>query len=383
MLFTCLGVIAACKKSTDVSGSPVTPTPGSDVLNLPATPFDYTTEVLPAYLVNIKALSPDFDNTPSTNPITNTGATLGRVLFYDKALSLNNTTACASCHLQAKAFSDGLSFSKGFDGQFTPRNSMSIINLRHYAQKKMFWDMRAADIETQVLLPIQNHIEMGITDLHSLETKLAQLSYYPSLFKDAFGTTDVTSDRISKALSQFVRSIASFNSRYDDGMGNNFANFTASENNGKTLFMSRCTECHGGLLSNTAAAFNAFINVSVPSQNITMGPGVANNGLEFPFVDKGIGAVTNNPALDGGFKIPMLRNIELTAPYMHDGRFATLEAVLDFYSDNVKTTPNLGVQIPVGGFKFTAQEKTDIVAFLKTLTDRSVTTDVKYSNPFK
>lgn len=385
-LITALGVIAACKKGNDAgTTTPPPDNPTSSILNLPATPFDYATEKLPAYLTAIKSLSPDFDNTPATNPITNAGATLGRVLFYDKALSLNNTTACASCHLQSKSFTDGVAVSKGFNGQFTTRNSMNIINLRHYAPKNMFWDVRAKDLEEQVLMPIQNQVEMGITDLHQLESKLAQLSYYPSLFKDAFGSTDVTSDRISKALSQFIRSIYSVNSKYDVGMGNNFANFSASELSGKALFLSRCSECHGGLSNSIEANSATFLSISIPSANIFSGtPGVAVNGLDDVFKDRGYGATINNPAADGAFKVPMLRNIELTAPYMHDGRFNTLEEVVNFYSEGIKHTANTGIQIPPGvGFQFTASEKANVVAFLKTLTDNTVTTDVKYSTPFK
>jgi cytochrome c peroxidase len=262
---------------------------------------------------------------------------------------------------------------------------MSTINLRHNANKTMFWDLRAKDLEEQVLMPIQNQVEMGMTDLHALETKLSQLSYYPSLFKDAFGTTDVTSDRISKALAQFLRSIYSLNSKYDVGMGNNFANFSASESAGKAIFMRTCGFCHSNTEDISSADFVSLLNISVTSKHISaLGLGALNNGLDEIPTDRGFGATINDHAFDGLFKMTTLRNIELTAPYMHDGRFKTLEEVVNFYSEGIKHTANTSIQIPPGaGFQFSASDKANLVAFLKTLTDNTVTTDVKYSSPFK
>ena len=154
------------------------------------------------------------DNTPATNAITDAGATLGRVLFYDKRLSINNTTSCASCHQQARGFGDANKLSNGFAGGKTGRHSMGLTNARFYQNGRFFWDERAATLEDQVLQPIQNEVEMGMT-LAQLTPKLAATDFYPTLFKAAFGTTDVTSDRISKALAQFVRSLTSFQSKYD------------------------------------------------------------------------------------------------------------------------------------------------------------------------
>ena len=321
------------------------------------------------------------DNTPAGNPITNEGATLGRVLFYDKSMSKNNTIACASCHHQANAFSDVVALSKGFEGQLTRRNAMPVTNLRFFKDKTMFWDMRAASIEVQTLMPILDHIEMGMPDLTTLEKKLAKLTYYPALFKAAFGSTEVTSDKIGKALSQFLRSIVSLNSKYDKGVQNNFANFTPQELEGlHTMQRDFCTECHSDLNTSGFGQKSSFLIVDNTGVNTGFG---SNNGLETNYTDKGIGEITHQPKDQGTFKIPSLRNVALTAPYMHDGRFATLEAVLEHYNTGIKANPNLGIQMRVGGIPLSATEKSNIIAFLKTLTDEELIQDVKYSDPFK
>jgi cytochrome c peroxidase len=372
-----LFVFIACNKSSDNT----TPTPVDPVaaaLNLPATPFNYANIVQPGYL-NTPNIQGQI-NTPANNTITDNGATLGRVLFYDKNLSINNTIACASCHKQAFAFSDPVVKSNGFNGGLTGRNSMGLADAKYYPNGRFFWDQRAATLEDQVLMPIQDLVEMGMT-LSALETKLKSLAYYPPLFQKVYGDNNVTSDRISKALAQFVRSIVSFQSKYDAGRGNfppgplppnaNFANFTPQENQGMQIFLGPqggCVPCHG------TETFTA--------------PQEKNNGLDLTTVDRGFGAVANNTNLDATFKVGSLRNIELTAPYMHDGRFATLEQVVEHYSSGVKNHPNLSPQLrlPNGQPRLanlTVQEKAALVAFLKTLTDATITTDVKYSNPFK
>jgi len=374
-------VFIACKK--DEGTGTINTTPANDpvaaVLNLPSTPFNYSNIILPPYL-NTPPVQGQI-NTPGTNPITNDGATLGRVLFYDKNLSINNTIACASCHKQSSGFSDNVVLSQGFNGGSTGRNSMSLINARYYPNGSFFWDQRAATLEIQTLMPIQDHVEMGMT-LSGLETKLRSLAYYPSLFSKAFGDNTITSDRISRALSQFVRSIVSFQSKYDAGRQTLpvapppapnavFPNFTPQENRGKELFLlpqNGCVACHG-------------------SETFTA-PQEKNNGLDLVTIDRGFGAVTGNTANDALFKVTSLRNVELTAPYMHDGRFATLEEVIEHYSTGVKNHPNLSQQMKrLDGtprlLNLSVLDKAALVAFLKTLTDVSVTTDVKYSNPFK
>lgn len=345
----------------------------ASALLLPGTPYDYDNPVLPpAFAVNPIAGQ---DNMPATNITTDAGAMLGRILFYDKRLSLNQTVSCSSCHQQAHGFSDPLQFSKGFDGGFTGRNSMGLSNARWYQRRSFFWDERAATLEDQVLLPIQNTTEMGMT-LPALESRLGSEPFYVDLFTQTFGSAGVTSDRISKALAQFVRSIISVNSRFDTARTANFAitaGWTQSEERGRQIFNApgSCSACHG-------------------TDNFVPGNAIFNNGLEFPYVDRGRGAITGNAADDGKFKVGSLRNIELTAPYMHDGRFATLEQVVDFYSTQVVDNPNLSPPLrlppPQGGgvrrANFNTQQKADLVAFLKSLTDPSVATNPKFSDPF-
>jgi cytochrome c peroxidase len=370
-------IIIACNKSSDNTTTAADPV--AEVLNLPPTPFNYANITQPAYL-NAPNIQGQI-NTPAANTITDNGATLGRVLFYDKNLSINNTISCASCHKQANGFSDNAVLSKGFNGGNTGRNSMSLIDAKYYPNGRFFWDQRAASLEEQTLMPIQDLVEMGMT-LPQLETKLKGLAYYPVLFNKAFGDNTITSTKIAAALSQFVRSIVSFQSKYDAGRATFpaapapppnaiFPNFTAQENRGKELFLlpqNACAACHG-------------------SETFTA-PQEKNNGLDMTTVDRGFGAVTSNMANDGLFKVTSLRNVELTAPYMHDGRFATLEQVVEHYSTGVKNHPNLSPQmrLPNGQprlLNLTPQDKAALVAFLKTLTDVTVSTETKYSNPFK
>lgn len=347
--------------------------------NLPTTPFNYANSSLPNYL-NTPPVN-NQNNTPANNAITDAGATLGRVLFYDKNMSANNTIACASCHLQANGFSDPEKFSKGFAGGLTGRNSMGIINARYYPNGRFFWDERAATLEEQTLMPIQDHVEMGMT-LDTLILKLKAISYYPNLFKNAFGDDAITSDRVSKALAQFVRSIVSTNSKYDVGRANfpantpqnqlpDFPNFTTQENRGKTIFFTNggCAPCHG---TETFTARQA-----------------ENNGLVLTSVDEGVGGANGNAGDIGKFKVPSLRNVELTAPYMHAGQLATLEEVVEHYNSGVQAHPNLSPPLRVGGpngqprrLNLSNADKAALVAFLKTLTDNSIAAEVKYSSPF-
>src|SRR4051794_19283484 len=283
----------------------------ANALLLPTSPFNYAASVLPARFLVQPILGQD--NMPATNVTTDTGANLGRVLFYDKRLSSNQTISCSSCHRQAFGFSDPRRFSIGFDGQQGSRNAMGLSNARWYQRGHFFWDERANTLEDQVLQPIKNPIEMGMT-LTALTNRLASEPYYTNLFALTFGTPEITSDRISRALAQFVRSIISTRSKYDTGVSNNFANFTPQENLGRQIFLGQvgaatCAACHG-------------------TDNFVPGPAINNNGLEFPYVDKGLAGTTGLAADNGKFKVPSLRNIEVTAPYMHDGRFATLAEVV-------------------------------------------------------
>lgn len=350
---------------------------------LPDSPFNYAKVTLPTY-IDRESLELA-DNTPTTNVLTDEGATLGRVLFYDKQLSKTNTTSCASCHVQRDGFSDRRRFSKGFEGRSTTRNSMNLANLRYSNVKRdepgFFWDERAATLEQQVLMPIQDEIEMGMK-LNDLEDKLQQLPYYPPLFKAAFGSAIVTSDRIAKSLAQFLRSMTSFNSKFDR-VKRDDEKFTDREELGASLFIDgpdgiaefACAMCH------VPPTFNM--------------PAAANIGLELKYKDHGLeklGRPSNDPLTpsnNGKFKAPSLRNVELTAPFMHDGRFKTLEQVVKHYSEGVHPHVDLSLvfEEPIAkntkaGFNFSDEEQAALVAFLKTLTDKEYIKDPRFSDPF-
>lgn len=345
---------------------------------LPTVSYNYSHQPLPGYF-DMPAVS-DQDNTPDANKITDWGATLGRVLFYDKTLSINKSISCAGCHKQELSFSDDKALSTGFAGGFTKRNAMPLVNVRYYAFGKFFWDQRAATLEHLSLKPVQDNIEMGMK-LDSLEARIKQKDYYPNLFEKAFGTPIINKNRIAAALAQFVSSIISFRSKFDSGrvliptsqdpFQTPYKNFTALENQGKKLFFSArlaCGACHG------TETFTA--------------PAPRNNGIENPSVDKGIGAIDNIQQEIGDFKYPSLKNIELTAPYMHDGRIATLPEVIEHYNSGIKLNPNLSPQLRENDgtpkkLGLNKNEVSALLAFLRTLTDKAITTDKKFSNPFK
>jgi len=351
------------------------PNTTSNALLLPDPSFNYAAPLLPPNFLVPPIVGQD--NTPEDNPATDPGATLGRVLFYDKRLSTNQTVSCSSCHQAQHGFSDPLRFSLGFNGGATGRNSMGLTQARYYPREHFFWDERANTLEDQVLQPIQNAVEMGMT-LPALEARLGAEPFYAELFNEAFGTPEVTSGRISRALAQFVRSIISTRSKYDRGIAVGFTNFTAEEVLGRQIFLGQvgnatCAACHG-------------TDNFVPNN-------VFNNGLENPYTDEGIGAITGLVQDNGKFKVPSLRNIALTAPYMHDGRFATLEEVVEFYNSGVVGHPNLAPQLrvptppgtppgPPRRLNLTDEQKAALVAFMRTLTDISVTTDPKFQDPF-
>ncbi|MFY0629454.1 MAG: cytochrome-c peroxidase [Flavobacteriaceae bacterium] len=344
----------------------------AQTLNLPSSLFNYANIALPGYFLNNDLRNED--NTPNNNAITDPGATLGRVLFYDKKLSANNTVSCASCHDQATGFSDSNILSIGFDGGLTGRNSMGLSNAKYYDNGRFFWDERAATLEDQVLMPIQDAVEMGLT-LDELVDKVSAEDYYRILFTRAFGDETVTSNRISLALAQFIRSMVSYESKYDAGLAQvnnpqtNFPNFTQSENLGKNLFFSnrtRCSDCHDT---------NAFV-----------GDQARNNGLDAILTDLGVGGVSGNNNDRGEFKVGSLRNIELTAPYMHDGRFATLGEVIDHYDTGIQNSQDLDNRLRMGGgvrrLNLSAAERQGLIDFLLALTDNNFITDTKYSDPF-
>jgi cytochrome c peroxidase len=338
-------------------------------LHLPEKPYHYANIDLPAHFKT--PLARRFDNTPDDNPVTDQGATLGRVLFYDTRLSANNTVSCASCHVQKNGFVDPNRASKGFEGKRTDRHAMSLVSLRYSPRGRFFWDERANTLEEAVLVPIQSKLEMG-QDLGRLTKVLAGDKHYPELFRKAFGDNKITRERIARALAQFLRSMVSYSSKYDKGRAkagsvrDDFENFTVKENRGKALFLSNCAICH------------------LPGQDahfVMITP--ANNGLDADHksTDGGVGDITLNGGQIGLFKSPSLRNVERTAPYMHDGRFDTLEKVIDHYGKGVQRHPNLDPR--VRRLNFTESEKAALVAFLKTLTDQEFLTDPKFSDPFQ
>ncbi|MEM9548284.1 MAG: cytochrome c peroxidase [Bacteroidota bacterium] len=333
-----------------------------------------------------------YDYTPVTNLGVSSGAapentfhkaTLGRVLFYDNLLSIDESTSCASCHHQSSAFADNVQFSEGLDGQITKRNTLPLGNtigfIKYYGTDlstptgQFSWDESKASIDVQSEAAITNSIEMG-HNMSNLTEKLKKQDYYQVLFRKVYGDKGVTETNILDALTEFVNSFSSRDSDFDKGVleaGNPRAylpTLSPSANNGREVFNDRCGSCHD-------PAHNAIILSS------------ANNGLDLVYEDKGVGASISNPALEGVFKVPSLRNIELTGPYMHDGRFETLEEVIEHYSTGIQNHKNLHEFLKFGNhavqFNFSDSEKDDLVAYLKTLTDNSFIDEVKWSDPFK
>ncbi|TNE70116.1 cytochrome-c peroxidase [bacterium] len=365
--------ISACKNDTETpSIADVSDYLTIDVNNLPS----YQTNLPTYYSGPILAT----DNTPTDNAITDVGATLGRVLFYEKQLSINNTVACASCHQQAAGFSDSNVKSIGFDGSSTTDvHSMRLANAKYYSGETMFWNKRAETLEAQTTQPIQNALEMGFDETHgglnAAIEKLEAQPYYATLFKMAFGDEEITEERMQKALAQFVRSMISVNSKFDigyaqtfnptlgdAGLTTNFPNYTAEENRGKLLFMNPpnigglgCQGCHQA--PTFALAANSL-----------------SNGLD-------VGETTV-------FKSPSLKNIALDGAFMHDGRFTTLEEVVRHYSTGIEMGPALDAKLkaPNGQparFNLSDSDVQAMVAFLETLTDNTITQDSRFTNPFK
>lgn len=314
------------------------------------------------------------ESTFNANQVTsNEVATLGRVLFYDTNLSINKSISCASCHKQELAFADDVALSVGFGGKDTDRNSMSLAN--PILNKNFFWDSRVNNLEDLVIQPIENHIELGFADMNTLVSRIQDIEYYDELFMKAYGTTDVSQTKINDAIAQFVGSMFSGDAKFDAAKENDFAEYTEMEKIGMGLFFSertKCNRCHAG------ANFNA------PDQpgGEYGAPGVAgtaNVGLDVVYEDQGKG--------NGKFKIPSLRNIQLTAPYMHDGRFETIREVLNHYDQGIVEHNFLDDNLREGDapkkMNFSELEFQALEAFLNTLTDKDLVTNEKYSNPFR
>lgn len=298
---------------------------------------------------------------PQDNPLTKEGVALGKKLFHDTRLSINNSQSCASCHQQSHAFSDPRAFSLGAEGQVGKRHAMPLFNLAW--DRNFFWDGRAKTLREQVLMPIQDAHEMNET----LERVVKKIADTESSFTAAFGTPEITAERIAKSLEQYLLSLVSQESRFDRA-ARRVDQMTEEEKRGLQLFVTEfdparglrgadCFHCHGSTL---------FTDYQFK-----------NNGLDLVANEQGRMAVTGNAADRGKFKTPSLRNIAVTAPYMHDGRFQTLEEVVEHYNSGVKRSetldPNLAKH-PEGGLQLTPEEKRALVAFLKTLTDEEFTT---------
>lgn len=380
-LFMAFSLLMSC--SDDPSDQGNLPGNTTKVPNLPASYFNYANQAVPNYITK--------DNS-GNNAITDAGATLGRVLFYDVALSTNNTVSCASCHQQSHAFSDGDVQSTGRDGGLTGRHSMRLVNSRFANEVRFFWDERANSLEAQTTQPIQDHVEMGFSgsngdpDFNDLLNKLAAISYYPDLFTAAFGDDAITEARMQIALAQFVRSIQSFDSRFDNGLAavgpanvnQDFPNFTAQENLGKRLFLDPpnlggggCAGCH-----------------RVPEMDID--PNSLNNGV--------IGVAGNGAEVDlTNTRSPSLRDVarsdgSLNGPFMHDGSKTTLLAVVEHYNSIPLNAANTNLDNRLTGppgspnnqeLNLTDAEKQALVAFLLTLSGNAVYTDARWSDPFE
>lgn len=344
---------------------------------------NYANQTIPSYITKDNSIG---------NPITDKGATLGRVLFYDKNLSSNNTISCASCHQQENAFSNVATASLGVNGT-TARHTMRLINTRFANESKFFWDERAASLEIQTTQPIRNHGEMGYSGTNGdqsfsdLIAKLSTKGYYKELFKYVYGSEEITEGKIQLALGQFIRSIQSFDSKYDSGRalaandGQPFTNFTAQENQGKNLFLTPPTFDATG--NRTGGGLGCAGCHAAPEFDID--PNTKNNGI--------IGTI-GSPTIDvTNTRAPSLRDLvklngNTNGPMMHTGVITSLQAAIGHYG-TINIAPgntNLDPRLTPNGFgqhlNLTAPEVNAVIAFLKTLSGTDVYVNPKWSNPF-
>lgn len=350
-LFIGIGVFLSCKK---------------DKVGYEPTPYQLE---IPSHFPSMQI--------PPNNPMTVEGVELGRHLFYEKKLSGDNSMSCGSCHAPSSAFSDANQFSTGIDGVEGRRNSMALINLGW--NDFFFWDGRAKTLEEQILLPVEDPIEMHETWPRAM-AKLNADPVYRNMFFQAFGTTQADSTHVAKAIAQFLRTLISGKSKYDvmykyeNGLALTaseqviYNTITISEWGGYDLFKSLngadCFHCHNGPLMQVKK--------------------FSNNGLDANFSDLGRAEVTGNPTDNGKFKVPTLRNIEFSAPYMHDGRFETLDEVIDHYSHFIQISPTLDPLIEFssqGGVQLDAQEKDLLKQFLLTLSDQEFIDNPNFKAP--
>lgn len=362
--------LAACGREPTPAGvAAATTVDFADVAN-------YGAPALPAYFDGTVAV---LDNSPASNPVDDRVATLGRVLFYDMRLSTNNRASCAGCHQQRFGFTDPMRFSNGIStAGTTDFHAMRLGNLRYWRPGTMFWDRRVVSAEVQASHPLHSLVEMGwggnAGGIDALIRKMASTDYYPDLFAWAFDSPTISEPRMQQALAQFVRAMVSHDSRWDAGYAQVFspkapnraldldlANFNAEENRGRHLFMTDarqggagCAACHR-------------------PPTFALAADARSNGLD-----------AGETRL---FKAPSLRSVGLTGPYMHDGRFATLAEVVDFYASGVRDGPALDPRLREGReprrLDLDVGDRAALVAFLETLDDPVLTTDPRFSDPFR
>ena len=347
--------------------------PLGDLETIPYAPQAYQMPEMPYFFPEMEI--------PADNPMTVDGVALGRFLFYDPLLSADSTIACASCHRQETAFSNNLKVAVGIEGREGTRNVPSLANVG-FNTKGLLWDGRVKSLEQVALNTIADPLEMDFS-VAGVVARLQAHPDYPERFRKAFGikdTEDISGELLSKAIAQFLRTLVSYNSKYDYANWDRGAEtkfFSESELRGKLLFTTEpainpydphpgCSHCH----NNTALiTTNEFLNNGLDP---AMAPG--------DFTDPGLGGITLRPIDYGRFKAPTLRNVELTAPYMHDGRFQTLEQVLEHYSSGGHFSYNVDVNIIA--FPMSEQDKQDLLSFLKSMTDEKFLQENAFGNPF-
>lgn len=369
LLFLAFGLLLiayACQQdpvNTDCPGCP-----DEDLAAIPYQPAPYDL-ALPGWM-------PD-PAIPADNPLTVEGVALGRHLFYDPILSADSTMSCFSCHQQDKGFTTGTAHSVGVLGEATHRSAPSLVNTVFYGDR-LLWDGGARSIEDIVLVAVELPVELN-DDWDNVLRKLRRSPRYPAMFRRAFGIerrADITKEMAARAVAQFVRSIVSHDARFDRVIWENDGWLTAAEERGRQLFFLEqldqteehpgCSHCH----------FNPLF-----TNNDFKNNGIEDVGSLADFPDPGRGAVTGNLYDNGRFKVPSLRNIAATAPYMHDGRYANLSEVLDHYSSGGHGVANEDVNIRP--FTLTERQKQDMIAFLHTLTDSTLLTDPALGSPFE
>lgn len=377
VFLACIAISCSNDNDTDVSTpNVVTTTTYQEYITLDFDNLEtYTPVNLPDHFNDVVNAT----NTPANNPITNEGAALGRVLFYDENLSVNNTVSCATCHDQTRGFDDPNRFSTGFEGELTGAHAMRLLNAQYYLGENFFWDKRAETLEIQTTLPIQNEVEMGFDATHggfdAVLEKLNGLEYYPELFTIVYGDATINEDRIQRALAQFIRAMVSYNSEFDDGFaqvynpnapGNgiaqDFSNYTVQENQGKALFLNPpqqggvgCAACH-------------------QPPTFALNQNSRSNGL-----DAGETII---------FKAPSLKSAALSTHFMHDGRFASLSEVIDHYNTGIQAGPALDNRLEIPNtntplqLNMSDEEKNALEAFIITLSDFVIENDDRFSDPF-